>query len=85
MESYYTSLIIFSILAYVIITDNSVAKFFSYAFDLLKNRIVREIWWIKNNPQNPIVKYLMWRRSMKLAKEIQKEFSIKKSEEKQNE
>ena len=33
-----------------------------------------EVWWIINNPRNPIVKYLMWRRSMKMAEDIMKEF-----------
>jgi hypothetical protein len=31
-------------------------------------------WWIFHNPANPIVKYIMWRRAMKLAKEIEKSF-----------
>jgi hypothetical protein len=31
-------------------------------------------WWILHNPRNPIVKYLMWKRAMKLAKELQQEF-----------
>ena len=30
-------------------------------------------WWILHNPANPIVKYLMWRRAYKLAKELQEE------------
>ena len=30
-------------------------------------------WWVLHNPANPIVKYLMWRRSYKLAKELQEE------------
>lgn len=30
-------------------------------------------WWILHNPANPIVKYLMWRRAMKLAKKIENE------------
>ncbi len=30
-------------------------------------------WWILHNPANPIVKYLMWRRSNQLAKELMKE------------
>jgi len=75
MESYYIWIIVFSIIGYVIVTDKSVASAFVYVFDIIKNRIVREIWWIKNNPRNPIVKYLMWRRSMKLAKELQKELT----------
>jgi hypothetical protein len=34
-------------------------------------------WWILHNPANPIVKYLMWRRSMKLAKELMDEYKNK--------
>lgn len=30
-------------------------------------------WWILHNPANPIVKYLMWRRAYKIAKELQDE------------
>lgn len=75
MESYYIWIIVFSIIGYVIVTDKSVADAFVYVFDIIKNRIIRELWWIKNNPRNPIVKYLMWRRSMKLAKELQKELT----------
>lgn len=75
MESYYIWIIVFSIIGYVIVTDKSVAAAFVYIFDIIKNRIVKEVWWIKNNPRNPIVKYLMWRRSMKLAKELQKELT----------
>jgi hypothetical protein len=30
-------------------------------------------WWIIHNPANPIVKYFMWRRSYKLAKELMEE------------
>lgn len=70
MTSFSIYLVIFFCLAYLIVTDKSVSQAFVYIFDLTKNKIVREIWWIKNNPANPIVKYLMWRRSMKLAKEL---------------
>ena len=35
-------------------------------------------WWILHNPANPIVKYFMWQRAMKLAKEIEKEIINKK-------
>jgi hypothetical protein len=34
-------------------------------------------WWVLYNPANPIVKYLMWRRSMKLAKELVDELESK--------
>jgi hypothetical protein len=35
-------------------------------------------WWIVHNPANPIVKYLMWRKSMKLAEEMMREMNNKK-------
>jgi len=31
-------------------------------------------WWLIYNPQNPVVKYLMWRKSMKMAEELMKEY-----------
>jgi hypothetical protein len=34
-------------------------------------------WWILHNPANPIVKYLMWRRSIKIAEELMKELAQK--------
>jgi len=34
-------------------------------------------WWILHNPANPIVKYLIYRRSMKLAKELMDEYKNK--------
>jgi uncharacterized PurR-regulated membrane protein YhhQ (DUF165 family) len=75
MESYYVWIIVFSIIGYVIVSDKNVVDAFVYVFDIVKNRITREFWWLKNNPSNPIVKYLMWRRSIKLAKELQKELT----------
>jgi hypothetical protein len=34
-------------------------------------------WWTFHNPANPIIKYLIWRRSMKMAEELMKEFEEK--------
>jgi hypothetical protein len=31
-------------------------------------------WWVLYNPANPIVKWLMWRNALRLAKELEKEF-----------
>lgn len=33
-------------------------------------------WIILNDPRNPIVKYLIWKRSFKLAEQLQKEFNL---------
>ena len=76
--TYYAWVAIFAIIVYVIISDRNVADAFVYIFDIVKNKIVRQIWWLKNNPRNPIVKYLMWRRSNQLAKELMEELQSKK-------
>jgi len=31
-------------------------------------------WWLLYNPANPIVKWLMWKNSLRIAKELEKEF-----------
>lgn len=70
MEIYYISLIIFITVAYLLITDNSIAVAFFYVLKLARSNYEKQKWWLLNNPRNPIVKYLMHRRSMKLAKEM---------------
>ncbi len=80
MTSHYLWLIVFSFALYFIVTDESIAAAFYYIMNLIKSSIQREWWWILNNPRNPIVKYLIYRRSMNIAKEIQKEFLKKKNE-----
>ena len=75
--TYYVWLTVFSIIAYIIISDRNVADAFVYIFDIIKNNFVRQIWWLKNNPSHPIVKYLMWRRSNQLAKELMDELQSK--------
>ena len=39
-------------------------------FDLLKIKFQILKWKILSDPRNPIVKYLTWRQSLKLAKEL---------------
>lgn len=77
METYYIWLVLFAIVAYIIVSDRNVSDAFVYIFDITKNNIIKQIWWLKNNPKNPVVKYLMHRRSMEMAKELMKEFESK--------
>lgn len=81
MNANYIYLIIFFCIAYLILTDQSVARAFYMLIQLSKIQYEKTKWWIINNPRNPIVKYLMWRRAYKLAKEIQTEID-KKNENK---
>jgi hypothetical protein len=73
MSTNYIYFVIFFCIAYLIITDQSVAKGFYMLTQLARVQYEKAKWWILHNPANPIVKYLMWRRSYKLAKELQQE------------
>lgn len=77
MTSYYIWLTIFAVAMYFIVTDDSVAAAFYYVAKLAKYNFEKMKWWLLNNPRNPVVKYLMWRRSEKLAKELMDEFKNK--------
>ena len=72
------SFFLFAVAAYFIVTDESVAAAFYYVYRLAKAYIQRQWWWITHSPRNPVVKYLIWRRSMKLARELQKYFDENK-------
>jgi len=67
---------LFAVVAYFIVTDESVAAAFFYVSKLVKAYIDRQYWWLMNNPRNPVVKYLIYRRSLKTAEKILE--SIKK-------
>lgn len=73
MNANYIYLIIFFCIAYLIVTDQSIAKAFYMFTQLARVQYEKVKWWTLYNPANPIIKYLMWRRAMKLAKELQKE------------
>lgn len=73
MSYQYFLLFVFAIFAYFIVTDESVAKAFYYITAIIKQQYEIKKWWLLNNPANPIVKYLMWRRALKMAKDLEKE------------
>ena len=75
--TYYAWVAIFAIVSYVIISDRNVADAFVYIFDITKNRIIRQIWWLIHNPRTPWAQYFMWRRSNQLAKELMDELNSK--------
>lgn len=77
MSSYTFWLIIFAFVLYFIATDQSVAKAFYMLSQLARVQYEKTKWWILHNPANPIVKYFMWRRSMKIAEELMKEYNDK--------
>ena len=77
MDFHYILFAIFAVAAYFIVTDESVAAAFFYVTKLAKAYTQRQWWWLLHNPRNPVVKYMMWRRSEKLAQELMDEFKNK--------
>ena len=75
MEIYYFWFFLFAVAAYFVITDESVAKLVHYASRLLRFQYEKTKWWVLHNPANPIVRYFMWRRAYKLAKEFDKQLN----------
>jgi len=72
---------LFAVAAYFIVTDESVAAAFYYVTKLVKVYTQRQWWWIVHNPKNPVVKYLIHRRSLKLAKEMMAKINTDKEKE----
>ena len=77
MNSTYIYFVIFFCIAYLIITDQSVARAFYMLTQLAQVQYEKTKWWILHNPANPIVRYFIWRRSVKMAEELMKEFQDK--------
>lgn len=77
MNATYTYLIIFFCLAYLILTDQSVAKGFYMLTQLIRIQYEKTKWWLIYNPNNFIVRWLIYRRSMKLAEELMRELTEK--------
>ena len=74
MEYYYFWFFLFAVAGYFIVTDQSVAKLFYFLGGIIRFQYEKTKWWLLHNPRNPVVKYLMWRRAMKMAEELEKEF-----------
>ena len=74
----YITFVLFAVVAYLILTDKSVAAAFDLWGKIINLWYEKTKWWLIHNPRNPVVKYFMWRRSMKLAKELQKYFDENK-------
>ena len=75
MTAYYFWFGIFMFVAYLILTDHNVAYAFTLVSKLIRFQYEKTKWWLLYNPTNPIVKYLMWRNALKMAKELEKEFN----------
>ena len=75
MDSHIVLFGLFAVVAFVIVTDENVAAAFVFVFKLANTEIKRHWWWLTNNPKNPVVKYMIYRRSLRLAKELMVEIN----------
>lgn len=75
MTAYYFWFAIFIFVFYLAATDDSVAYAINLVSKLIKFQYEKTKWWLIHNPRNPMVKYLMWRRALKMAKELEKELN----------
>ena len=78
MDSHIILLGMFAVVAYIIVTDERAAAAFVYVSKLANTEIRRHWWWLTNNPRNPVVKYLIYRRSLRIAKELMAEINNEK-------
>ena len=74
-DYYYFWILFFCVVGYFIITDKSVATYIVLLQKILELQYQKLKWIIMYNPDNPLVRFMMHRKSMKLAKELEKEFS----------
>jgi len=68
---------IFALLLYAIVTDQSVATAFVLLSKIVRIHYEKIKWWLLHNPSNPIVKWMIWNRSMKIAKQLRDELDQK--------
>lgn len=77
MNAYYFWFGIFIFLFYLVATDDSVAYAVILVSKIVRFQYEKQKWLLLHNPRNPIVKWLMYRKSMKMAEELMKEFAEK--------
>lgn len=73
MTAQYVYFVIFACIGYLIVTDKSVAQAFYFVSKLFAQKFQIFKWWLINNPSTPWMRYIMWRRSLRLAKELMDE------------
>jgi hypothetical protein len=77
MNTIYIYFVIFFCIGYLIVTDQSVARAFYMLTQLARVQYEKTKWWILHSPDNIIVKWLIHRKSMKMAKELMRELEEK--------
>ena len=79
MNSVYLYFLIFVCIAYLIVTDENIAALINYSSHMLRFQYEKTKWIILNDPRNPVVRYFVYKKSLKMAEELIEEFENKKS------
>lgn len=74
MTIQYIYFVLFICFGYLIVTDSSVAKLVILISQLIKFQFQKYFWIIKHHPKTPWARYFIWRQSIRIAKELEKEF-----------
>ena len=75
MNFKYYLILIFCFFLWLIYTDASVARLFVLLTALARIQYQKIKWYILYSPTNPLVKFMIHRRSLRLAKELAKELN----------
>ena len=60
------------------VIDQSFERLVGLISKLIEVKCLKLKWYIFNDPRNPIVRWFVWRRSLKMAKEIRKQIEENK-------
>ena len=75
MNTYYFWFGVFIFVFYLVATDDSVAYAINLVSKYIRFQYEKQKWWLLHNPRNPIVKWLMWRNALRMAKDLEKELN----------
>lgn len=74
MMTYYAWFFLFAVIAYLIVVDPNFTRYIDLLFKAFRFNYEKAKWILLNDPRNPIIKWIMWRNALKMAKELQKEY-----------
>lgn len=70
---YYTVFSIFAIILALMVVDPNVGLYIDLLFKNISVQFRKFKWILFNSPDNPIVRWMIWRRSYKMAEQLRKE------------
>jgi hypothetical protein len=73
MTPYYFWILIFVCISYLIVTDYSISQLFSLVLKYIRAKYIAIKWYIQYSPDNPFFKFILYRKNLKIAKELHKE------------